>query len=87
MNQIKVDISNAAGSVAPGVLTSLETEAREALATVDNANGAGNDFLGWNHLPSTTPAALIDDINATAEALSKECEGVVCIGIGGSDIG
>lgn len=87
MNQIKVDISNAAGSVAPGVLTSLETEAREALATVDNANGAGNDFLGWNHLPSTTPAALIDDINATAEALSKECEAVVCIGIGGSYLG
>ncbi len=87
MNQIKVDISNAASSVAPGVLTSLEAEAREALATVDNANGAGNDFLGWNNLPSSTPASLIDDINATAAALSKECEAVVCIGIGGSYLG
>ncbi len=38
-------------------------------------------------LPSETTADLVDDIIATAERLRKECEYVVCVGIGGSYLG
>ena len=48
--------------------------------------GKGNDFLGWMNLPEDIKPQL-EDIQATAELLRKECEVIVCIGIGGSHLG
>lgn len=58
-----------------------------AADTLDRGNGAGSDFLGWLHLPSETGSDLVDSINRTAARLRKECEYVVCVGIGGSYLG
>lgn len=60
---------------------------QKKLAKVENGTGAGNDFLGWVNLPSSTPADLINDIQATADSLRNDCEVVVAIGIGGSYLG
>ncbi len=68
-------------------IDALKANADAALAKLINGTGAGNDFLGWVNLPSSTPAELLDDIAATAAELRKECEAVVCIGIGGSYLG
>ena len=51
-----------------------------------NGTGLGNDFLGWMNLPADIRPQL-KDIQATAELLRKECEVIVCIGIGGSYLG
>ncbi len=48
--------------------------------------GKGNDFLGWMNLPEDIKPQLAD-IQATADLLRKECEVIVCIGIGGSYLG
>ena len=48
--------------------------------------GKGNDFLGWMNLPEDIKPQL-EDIQATADMLRKECEVIVCIGIGGSYLG
>lgn len=48
--------------------------------------GAGNDFLGWLTLPNDI-TSQISDIQATASLLRRECEVIVCIGIGGSYLG
>lgn len=48
--------------------------------------GKGNDFLGWLNLPADIRPQL-DDIQATADLLRKQCEVIVCIGIGGSYLG
>ena len=48
--------------------------------------GKGNDFLGWLNLPEDIKPQL-EDIQATADLLRKECEVIVCIGIGGSYLG
>ena len=40
-------------------------KALEALEVLETGSGAGNDFIGWRHLPSETPESLI-----------KECEEV-----------
>ncbi|RXE62411.1 glucose-6-phosphate isomerase [Paramuribaculum intestinale] len=87
MDTIKVNISNAFGPITESTVSAMLPEASEALAKVDNGSGAGNDFLGWVKLPSETTADLVDDIIATAERLRKECEYVVCVGIGGSYLG
>ena len=47
-----------------------------------NGTGAGNDFLGWMNLPADIRPQLAD-IQATADLLRRECEVIVCIGIGG----
>jgi len=61
--------------------------AREAITTVEEGSGAGNDFLGWVKLPSEISPELIASINATAKRLQENCDYVVCVGIGGSYLG
>lgn len=87
MNTIKLDISQALQAIPGKSVDNLLPEAAEALAKVDNATGAGNDFLGWVDLPTRLSEDLINDINATARQLREECEVVVSIGIGGSYLG
>ena len=64
-----------------------EAQAVDAMTTLNEGTGAGSDFLGWLHLPSTTSKELLDNINKTAARLREKCEYVVCIGIGGSYLG
>ena len=59
----------------------------EAITTLEEGTGAGNDFLGWVKLPSEISQELIDRINATAKRLQENCDYVVCVGIGGSYLG
>ncbi|MDE5968108.1 MAG: glucose-6-phosphate isomerase, partial [Muribaculaceae bacterium] len=87
MDKISLNIKDVLGTVSADQIKALDTKAAEALAKVDNGTGAGNDFLGWVNLPSSTPASLLDDIQATADALRRDCEVVVAIGIGGSYLG
>ena len=68
-------------------INALLPEAQNALKTVDEASGAGNDFLGWVNLPSEITDEHIEDLRATAASLQEKCEVVVCIGIGGSYLG
>ena len=86
-NAIKIDLKNILRFVPANALNSIQTEAVTALHTVDNATGAGNDFLGWVNLPAETTQSLLDDIKTSAARLTSKCEYVVCIGIGGSYLG
>lgn len=65
----------------------LKAPALEAFSKLDNGSGEGSDFLGWLHLPSETPESLLESISKTADRLRKNCDYVVCIGIGGSYLG
>ena len=86
MKTIKLSIEHAR-YFAEKQYEALADKSVEALATLENKTGAGNDFLGWFDLASTTPKELVDRINATADRLKKNCDYVVCIGIGGSYLG
>jgi glucose-6-phosphate isomerase len=73
-------------------LEGLETQAlhEAALAakqTLESGSGAGNDFLGWLHLPSSIDEQQLQAIEKSAAQLRSECEYVICIGIGGSYLG
>lgn len=65
----------------------LKDESIQALTTLEEGTGAGNDFLGWLDLPSKTPEKLVESIEATAARLRENCDYVVCVGIGGSYLG
>ena len=87
MKTIGLDISRAIGFAGKEKYDSLRDKAIDAISKLDEGTGAGADFLGWVKLPSEITPAMIADIEATAATLRKECEFVVCIGIGGSYLG
>jgi glucose-6-phosphate isomerase len=86
-NYIQVSNSSVLGTVGTDKIEALQPAAKAAVAKLENGTGAGNDFLGWLHLPSSINKAALDDIEASATLLRKNCEYVVAIGIGGSYLG
>ena len=63
-------------------------KALAAYDVLEAETGAGNDFLGWKHLPSGTPESLIRECEAVRDCWKeKKVDLVVVIGIGGSYLG
>lgn len=75
-----------ADAVTDDVLSAFAPAIEQAQRALEEGTGLGSDFLGWTTLPSTILSQL-DDINHTADLLRKQCEIIVCIGIGGSYLG
>ena len=86
MNPLQLDLTKAFGPDAEQRLQAIRPEAEKSLRTLYEGTGAGNDFLGWLHLPSSITDAHLTDIEQTAKRLSA-CQAVVVIGIGGSYLG
>ena len=53
MKNISLNIDKALGTVTKEQVYAQAAKAHECNATLQNGNGAGNDFLGWLHLPSS----------------------------------
>ena len=87
METIHVDVKNVLNTVSLDTINSLDAKAASAMEKLHNGTGAGNDFLGWLNLPSSTTAEVLDEIEQAAAVLRANCEYVVCIGIGGSYLG
>lgn len=84
---MKISLENIAGCVSASEIKALEAEMMNANELLHTGNGAGSDFLGWVHLPSSISDANLEEINACAQGLAKIAEVVVVIGIGGSYLG
>ena len=63
------------------------TAALKALRTLKQGDGAGNDFVGWVHLPETYDRAEFARIQAAGQRVRENAEAFVVIGIGGSYLG
>ena len=59
----------------------------EAQQALENGTCAGNDFLGWLHLPSSITPEFIAELQACANVLRENCDTVIVAGIGGSYLG
>ena len=87
MNTITLDISKALPFLPEGALAKYETVMQSAAQALEAGTCAGNDFLGWLHLPGSISAGELNDIQATADLLRSECDVIVVAGIGGSYLG
>ena len=87
MENIKLNIEKTLGFISKEKLASYEPKVRACMETLEKGTGAGNDFLGWLHLPSSITQEHLDDLKATAQVLRENCEVVVVAGIGGSYLG
>lgn len=73
-------------AVTPEAVAAYKQQVAHCQSMLVEGTGAGNDFLGWVNLPEDIRPQLAD-IQATADLLRRECDVIVCIGIGGSYLG
>ena len=84
---MKLEINKATTFLAAGKVESYTTDVMAAQKALEDGTCAGNDFLGWLHLPLSITAEFIAEINETANILKANCDTVVVAGIGGSYLG
>ncbi|MCD8292256.1 MAG: glucose-6-phosphate isomerase [Prevotellaceae bacterium] len=84
---IALHIEKSFGTVSKENVAAYEARVMAAQKMLEEGTGAGNDFLGWLHLPSSITPEHLADLNATAQTLRENCEVVIVAGIGGSYLG
>lgn len=87
MSNIKLDITKAACFLEAGAVEAYEPKVKAAQLALEEGTCPGNDFLGWLHLPSSITPQFLDEVQAVADTLRRQCEVVVVAGIGGSYLG
>jgi glucose-6-phosphate isomerase len=87
MIDIKFNDDRAKGFVSNQDIASLQGSVDRSHADLEKKNGLGNEYLGWLHLPSSTPSSLIDSIIVTQKEIRDKYDAFVCVGIGGSYMG
>ncbi len=85
---VKVNLGGCGSFVKDADYKVYVEKALAALDVLETGSGAGNDFIGWKHLPSETPESLIAECEAVRDCWkAKGVDLVVVIGIGGSYLG
>lgn len=84
---LKFNSSFAESFVSKTELMNMETKAVEAMNTLMNKTGEGNDFLGWVDLPTEYDKEEFGRIQKAAEYIKKNADVLIVIGIGGSYLG
>lgn len=85
---VKVNVGGCSSFVKDAEYKAYVEKALSAFDVLESEKGAGNDFLGWKHLPSETSESLVkacEDIRDDWK--SKNIDMVIVIGIGGSYLG
>ncbi len=84
---VKINLEPISKFVSTSLLDKYIESANKGFATLLGANGEGNDFLGWLHLPSEIDKQLINDCNLVVKRWIGKVDAVVVVGIGGSYLG
>lgn len=85
---IEVNLKGCGAAVSGAQFEKYIKKAQQAHKTLEDGTGAGNDFIGWRHLPSETGKREIDDcLDIVNRWIEKDIDLVVVIGIGGSYLG
>ena len=85
---VKIDLTGCDSFVAKEQYDKYLKGALAAQKVLQEESGAGNDFLGWQHLPSSIGKAELDDcLGVVNRWIEREIDLVVVIGIGGSYLG
>jgi glucose-6-phosphate isomerase len=87
MEQMQLDISRIFPFVSEEQIKKLSIEAGTAQRTLYQGSGAGNDFLGWLHLPEEITSRQLTDMEKAVAGMKKNSEILVVVGIGGSYLG
>ena len=84
---IKFNSKYSEGIVAPEDIEAIASKSVEAMNTLMNKTGEGNDFLGWVDLPTNYDKEEFERIKRAASFIKENADVLVVIGIGGSYLG
>ncbi len=84
---VNVDISSIYNAVPQETVAAMEPRLNAAYDTLFSGSGAGNDFLGWLHLPENYDKEEFARIQKAAKKIQSDSQVLVVIGIGGSYLG
>ena len=85
---VKIDLGGCSSFVKDAEYQNYVNKALAAFDTLQNEDGAGNDFLGWKTLPVDSPETLVAEFEAIRDDWkTKGVNLVIVIGIGGSYLG
>ena len=84
---VKFNSNFAETFVSKADIQALEPQAAAAQKTLMDGTGAGNDFLGWVHLPTDYDKEEFARIKKAASYIQKNADVLIVIGIGGSYLG
>lgn len=87
MNNLRLEIGKAVHFLEPDAVKAFEPRVKEAQKALEAGTCAGNDFLGWMHLPGSITSEQLNDLKHTATVLRENCDTIVVAGIGGSYLG
>lgn len=87
MSLIKFDYTKASGFISNDEIKNIKPSIEAAAKTLNDRNGAGNDFLGWVDLPATYDKEEFARVKKAAEKIKSNSDVLVVIGIGGSYLG
>ena len=87
MKTLSLELGKALPFLEANAIENLYPQAQAANEALEAGTCAGNDFLGWLHLPSSITKEHLNDILATAQVLRENCDTIVVAGIGGSYLG
>ena len=87
MMAVKFNSNFAEDFVSKADIQALEPQAAAAQKTLMDGTGAGNDFLGWVHLPTDYDKEEFARIKKAASYIQKNADVLIVIGIGGSYLG
>ncbi len=84
---IQVNTKNISAFVPQDYFPALEADLARAQGWLQDATGAGGDFVGWVHLPRDYDREEFARIQAAAKRIQEQSTALVVIGIGGSYLG
>ena len=85
---VNVDVKGCESFVKEEQFNAYVQKTLDAFDVLESEKGAGNDFLGWKHLPSQITDGLLNDMEAIRNSWNKKgVDLVIAIGIGGSYLG
>lgn len=84
---MKLDITRIYNFAGLDQVKALAPKTMEAIKSLHQGTGKGQDFLGWLSLPEEISQAHLNEIKETAEILRKDTDFIIVIGIGGSYLG
>ncbi len=84
---VKFNAKYAEGIVSASDINAMAPKAVEAMHTLMNKTGEGNDFLGWIDLPTNYDKEEFSRIKKAADYIKSNADVLIVIGIGGSYLG
>lgn len=84
---IQLDTEFLKGFVASQDIEALKPDVLKAHEALLNGTCAGNDYIGWLHLPSSIEESFLDELVALGEEVRGRSECLISVGIGGSYLG